>query len=316
LFLCVPLFQRIKALSRTTTFQQPLSYISNKFPFLNESHSPKEVYVRTVPLILFTALLLFLAGCGSVSSNMGPTPTPMPTPMPSPSPVPSPSPTPASPDTFLASWLNNVGRSAGPLGTITVDAAANNGAGFTQVNGLPGGGNSNFVLQFCPYPQNFSNCVNVMAFATDSTNTANLNFTFPMKGTFSGAFIILDTTGFPDQVSGTGTTGVNFKSALLPAATITGGIGQTTGNSPGLGSVIVTNSTAHIMLTGALPNHTFNTAMCFVSTQSPCMTLGNVTTNLQGNASADVGSVPLAAGTIFRVSDANGVQFVTAFRVQ
>jgi hypothetical protein len=272
--------------------------------------------VRTVLLILFTGLLLFLAGCGSVSNNMGPTPTPTPMPMPSPSPVPSPSPTPASPDAFLASWLNVVGRNPGPVGTITVDTAANNGAGSTQVNGLPGGGNSNFILQFCPYPQNFSNCANVTAFTTNSSNTANLNFTFPMKGTFSGAFQIVDTTGFADQVSGTGTTGINFKSALLPAATITGGINQTTGNSPGFGSVIVTNSTAHIMLAGALPNHTFNTAMCFVSTQSPCMTLGNVTTNSQGNASADVGAVPLAGGTIFRVSDANGVQFVTAFRVQ
>lgn len=274
--------------------------------------------MRTVFSILFTGLLLFLVGCGSVSSNMQPTPTPMPSPspVPSPSPAPSPSPTPASPDAFLASWLNNIGRSPGPLGAITVDATANNGAGSTQVNGLPGGGNSNFVLQFCPYPQNFSNCVNLMAFATNSTNTANLNFTFPMKGTFSGAFLIMDTTGFADQVSGTGTAGVNFKSALLPAATITGGINQTTGNSPGFGSVVVTNSTAHIMLTGALPNHTFNTAMCDVGTQVQCTTLANVTTNAQGNASADVGSVPLAGGPIFRVSDASGVQFVTAFRVQ
>lgn len=268
--------------------------------------------MRTATLLLFTGIFLFLAGCGSVSSNMGPTPTPMP----SPSPAPSPSPTPASPDTFLASWLNNVGRSAGPVGTITVDAAANNGAGSTQANGAPGGGNSNFILQFCPYPQNFSNCLNVMAFSTNSSNTANLNFTFPMKGTFSGAFLIVDTTGFADQVSGTGTTGINFKSALLPAATITGGINQTTGNSPGFGSVIVTNSTAHIMLTGALPNHTFNTAMCGVATQFHCTTLANVTTNEQGNASADVGSVPLAGGSIFRVSDASGVQFVTAFRVE
>jgi len=236
--------------------------------------------------------------------------------MPSPSPAPSPSPTPAPADAFLASWLNNVGRNAGPVGTITLDTTANNGAGSTQGNGLPAGGNSNFILQFCPYPQNFSNCVNVMAFTTNSTNTANQNFTFPLKGTFSGAFQILDTTGFADQVSGTGTTGIDFKSALLPAATITGGIGQTTGNSPGFGSVIVTNSTAHITLTGAFPNHTFNTAMCGVATQFPCTTLSNITTNAQGNASADVGSVPLAGGTIFRVSDASGVQFVTAFRVQ
>jgi len=209
-----------------------------------------------------------------------------------------------------------IARNPGPAGTITLDTTANNGAVNTQVSGLPGGGNSNFVLQFCPYPQNFSNCTNVTSFMTDANNTGNVNVTFPMKGTFSGAFQIIDTTGFGDQVSGTGTTGINFKSALLPAATITGGIGQTTGNSPGFGSVMVTNSTAHIMLTGAFPNHTFNTALCFVSTQQPCTTVANVTTNGQGNASADVGSVPLAGGTIFRVSDADGVEFVTAFRVQ
>jgi hypothetical protein len=287
---------------------------------LNESLNSKEVFVRTLALILFTGFLLVLAGCGSVSNNMQPTPTP--TPMPSPSPVPSPtpgpspSPTPAAADVFLASWLNNISRNPGPVGIITVDSTANTGAGSTQINGLPGGGNSNFVLQFCPYPQNFSNCTNITSFTTDASNTPNVNFTFPLKGTFSGAFIIIDASGFPDQVTGTGTAGINFKSALLPASTITGGINQTTGNSPGLGSVVVTNSTAHITLTGALPNHTFTAALCGVSTQGSCLALANITTNAQGNASADVGSVPIEGGPIFRVSDATGVQFVTAFRVQ
>jgi hypothetical protein len=217
---------------------------------------------------------------------------------------------------FLASWINGISRSPGPFGTITVDSTANNGAGSTQVNGLPGGGNSTFVLQFCPYPQNFSNCINITSFTTNASNTANVNFTFPMKGTFSGAFTIVDASGFPDQSTGTGAAGVSFKSALLPASTITGGINQTTGNSPGFGSVAVTNSIAHIILTSALPNHTFTTAMCDVSTQTSCMALASITTNAQGNASADVGTVPLQAGSIFRVSDASGVQFVTAFRVQ
>lgn len=272
--------------------------------------------MRTVSFILFAGLILFLAGCGSVSNNMRPTPTPTPMPSPSPSPVPSPSPAPATADMFLASWINAISRDPGPDGTITVDFTANNGAGSTQINGLPGGGNSNFVLQFCPYPQNFSNCTNITPFMTDANNTANVNFTFPLKGTFSGAFAIIDTSGFQDQASGTGKAGINFKSALLPAATITGGINQTTGNSPGFGSAMVTNSTAHITLTGALANHAFNTALCGVSTQSPCVPLANITTNAQGNASADVGAVPLEAGSIFRVSDASGVQFVTAFRVQ
>ena len=277
--------------------------------------------MRTAILVFISGLLLFVAGCGSVSSNMRPTPTPtpMPTPSPSPTPTPGPSPSPtpaAAADTFVASWINAISRDPGPTGTITVDATANNGIGSTQVNGLPGGGNSTFVLQFCPYPQNFSNCTNITSFTTDASNTANVNFTFPMKGTFSGAFTIVDASGFPDQSTGTGTAGVSFRSALLPAATITGGINQTTGNSPGSGSVAVTNSIAHIILTGALPNHSFTTALCDVSTQTSCMALANITTNPQGNASADVGTVPLQAGSIFRVSDASGVQFVTAFRVQ
>lgn len=284
--------------------------------------------MRTVPLILFIGSLLLLISCGSVSNNMRPaptptpsptstpTPTPSPAPSPSPSPVPSPSPTPAAADVFLASWLKGIARNPGPDGTIIVDSTANNGAGSTQVNGLPGGGNSTFVLQFCPYPQNFSNCTNITSFTTDASNTANVNFTFPLKGTFSGAFTIIDSSGFPDESTGTGTAGTSFKSALLPASTITGGINQTTGNSPGFGSVVVTNSTARITLTGALPNHTFTTAMCDVSTQTACLALANITTNAQGNANADVGAVPLQVGSIFRVSDASGVQFVTAFRVQ
>jgi len=46
------------------------------------------------------------------------------------------------------------------------------------------------------------------------------------------------------------------------------------------------------------------------------ITLGNITTDAKGNASADVGTIQPAGWSIFRVSDASGVQFVTAFRVQ
>jgi hypothetical protein len=317
LFSLRPLIPRVKALSRTTTFQQPLSYLSNKFPFLNESHDPKEVCVRTVPSILFTGLLLFLAGCGSVSNNMqpSPTPTPMPTPMPSPSPVPSPSPTPAAAsDAYLSTWFFTVGRNPQPQGTISVDTSTNNGAG--NIHATMPANNSTFVLQFCPYPQGFSNCMNVASITTGASATVNMNFTFPVKGTFSGAFQILDAGGSQAEATGTGSTGINFKSALLPAATVTGGINQTTGNSPGIGSAFVSGTTAHITLTGALPNHTFNTSVCSLFLQTPCATLANITTNPQGNADANVGTIQPAGWSIFRISDASGVQFVTAFRVQ
>ncbi len=271
--------------------------------------------MRTVTLTIFTGLLLFLLGCGSVSNNMQPTPTP--TPMPSPSPIPSPSPTPspATPsDSFMSTWFFTVGRNPAPEGTITLDSTANNGAGSMQA--VASSSNSSFIVQFCPYPQGFSNCMNVTSVASDAHSAVNANFTFPAKGTFSGAFQMVDANGTQSEATGTGSTGVSFKSALLPAATVTGGINQTTGNSPGLGSAAVTGTTAHITLTGAFPSHTFNTAACSLFLQTPCATLANITTDAQGNASADVGTVQAAGWSTFRVSDASGVQFVTAFRVQ
>jgi hypothetical protein len=237
-------------------------------------------------------------------------------PSPSPSPLPSPNPTPtpaAASDTFLSTWFFTVGRNPAPQGTITIDTTANNGAGNVQA--VVAANNSTFILQFCPYPQGFSNCMNVTSVASDAHGAVNANFTFPAKGTFSGAFQMVDANGTQSEAAGNGSTGVSFKSALLPAASVTGGINQTTGNSPGFGSAAVTGTTAHVTLTGALPNHTFNTALCSLSL-GPCDTLGNITTNAQGNANADVGTVQVTSLNVFRVSDASGVQFVTAFRVQ
>jgi hypothetical protein len=200
------------------------------------------------------------------------------------------------------------------VGTITLDTSANNGAGNSQVQSLPP--NSTLFLQFCPYPQAFAGCSTVTSFTSDANGAANFGFIFPLKGTFSGVFQIEDGSGNQVAVTATDSTGVNFKSALLPAAAITGGIQQTTGNSPGSGTAVVTGTTAHITLTGALPSHTFSSAVCSVFLQTPCAALANITTNAQGNASADVGAVQAAGWSVFRVSDASGVQFVTAFRVQ
>lgn len=194
-----------------------------------------------------------------------------------------------------------------------MDTTANNGAGNLQ--GFMESVNSSFTLQFCFFPQqqNSSNCMNVTQFTSDASGFANVNFTFPNKGTFSGVFVIVDSGGNRAELAGTGTMGTSFKSALLPAATITGGIGQTTGNSPGSGSAAMNDATAHITLSGAFPNHTFNTALC--NAVNTCTPLANITTDAMGNASADVGTVQQTGFVVFRVSDADGVQFITAFRV-
>lgn len=202
-----------------------------------------------------------------------------------------------------------------PQGTITLDTTANNGDGNVQTNVSTN--NATFTLQFCPFPQtqNSPNCTSVATLTDGATEFVDVNFTFPMKGTFAGTFQIVDSTGNLIESASAGITGMSYKSALLPAATITGGIGQTTGNSPGIGSVVVNGTTAHVTLTGAFPSHTFTIAPC-----PTCAPAGNITTDAQGNGSADV--TDLQPGNMFEgdamffVSDANGVQFVTAFRVQ
>lgn len=270
--------------------------------------------MRKAMLVLLSGLFIFLAGCGSVSNN---TPGPTPTPTPNPSPTPTPSPTPsATADAFLSTMFLEEGRSPSPMGPITVDTNTNNGAGNLHISS-PGVNNTTLILQFCPYPQAFNGCSNVTSFTTDASGNANVNFTFPEKGTFSGLFQLLQTNTAQLGQTETGTSGISFKSALLPAGTVTGGIQQTTGHAPGSGTAVVTGTTAHITLTATTPNHTFNTAVCDLFPQAPCTVFANLTTDAQGNASADVGTVQQPVGaTIFRISDSDGVEFVTAFRVQ
>ena len=274
--------------------------------------------------ILFSLLIALLVGallggCGSVSHHspgMTPTPTPMPSPSPggSPSPSPTPSPGPSAPDSYLAQIFVSVGKNPVSQGQITVDSSANNGAGNLQLNNV--GANLNLILQLCPYPQAFANCMNVTALTTDANGNANLNFQFPQKGAFAGEFQLVDMTGTQFAGAGTGSAGLNFRSALLPAATITGGIAQPTGIAPGIGAITVTGTTAHVVLTGTNPNATFNVAVCSIFPQTPCAPLANVTTDMHGNASMDVGTVQTAGSNIFRLSDAAGAEFVSGFRVQ
>lgn len=207
------------------------------------------------------------------------------------------------------------GRIPSNIGPLTIDTSANNGAANLHITGI-GATNTMLILQFCPYPQAFNGCFNVTSFTTDAAGNANVNFFFPQKGTYSGIFQLLQTNTAQLGATATGDTGLNFRSALLPAATVTGNVQQTTGNASGSGTAVVNGTTGHITLTGTLPNHTFNTAVCSLFLATPCAALADVTTDAQGNASADVGPVAPAGFSVFRVSDANGVEFVTAFRVQ
>ncbi len=265
---------------------------------------------------LLFGVLLFQSGCGATSNQASNTPsTPAPnSPSPS-SPAPS-SPTPSTaPDTYVAQLFESVGKNPQTIGQITLDATASNGAGTIQMPASTASTSLQLQLQFCPYPFGFSNCINVTNFATQSDGSANVNFTFPQKGTFSGVFQLLY-NGTQFAATGPDSSGTSLQTALLPAGTITGGINQTTGNAPGSGSVVVNGTTAHLTLNATTPNHTFTTAVCPEYQQTPCQSLANVTTDANGNASQDIGSITPAGWSVFRVSDSSGVEFVSAFQVQ
>lgn len=199
------------------------------------------------------------------------------------------------------------------VGQTTLDSSANNGAGVWPSVGTASG--VTMELEFCPYSQSGKNCLNV---ATYTAGGANVNFMFPSKGTFAGEFIAFvngDSTD-PEVFTASGaTSGLNFQSAMLPAGAITGGIGQTTGTAPGSGVMTATGTTAHLALTGTFPNHTFQTSVCGLDS-AHCRNLSSITTDAQGNASADVGTLQNLDADVFLVSDSSGVEFISGFRVQ
>jgi hypothetical protein len=248
--------------------------------------------------VLLSGLLPLLIGCGSISNSTTPSRS-------------------AAPDAYLATVFVNAGMFQLESGQVTVDNTANNGAGNLQLTNVGSAVSSSLVLQFCVPPSpafGFAGCFDVTSFTTDAKGNASVSFSFPRKGTFTGIFQLLSNGG-EIAVTATGTTGTNFRSALLPAASITGGIGQTTGAATGSGSVVVTGTTAHMTLSSTTPNHAFDTAVC-VALSGPCTGLATVTTDAQGNASADIGSVQPGGWSLFSVSDSAGVEFVSAFRVQ
>jgi hypothetical protein len=257
----------------------------------------------TVLLLSFALFALF--GCGGVSKIAMTNPSPTPTPMPSPTPTPAP----VVADAFLATMFPTVGRSSPPRGQITVDTAANTGAGMIEIDGLAL--TAAGTMQFCAYAQP-NNCFAVPVTAGNGGS----NFQFPMKGTFAGVFHASDQA--QEYFSGFGApASVNFQSTLLPASSITGGVGETPGNAPlASGSVTVTGSIIHVVLNGTTPNHNFSVSFCGVFGPSSCTIIGQFTSGANGNATADASQVSEVTGSFFLVRDNGGAaEFISAFRV-
>jgi hypothetical protein len=190
-----------------------------------------------------------------------------------------------------------------------VDTVANNGAGKVQIDGA--GLRAGATLQFCPIGGNLQNCFNLPITAGSGAT----NFQIPVNSALAGVFVVHDPVDGQVFQSGFGTTaGESFQSALLPASSIAGGIGETTGNAPLMsGSVTVSGSTLHLVLNGTTPNQSFSVSGC-IPASSLCPPFGNVVSNADGSLTADLPE-PLISFGIIVVRDSAGAEFISGFRL-
>jgi hypothetical protein len=256
-------------------------------------------------LVVFTlsAVLISCGGTGTKSVTTSPT-----------------NPTPATPDAFQTDYsiIDHHGLVLGPFGTISIDMSANNGAG-SIVGQSPDLGVTQ-RLQFCPYLGANQNCFDLVSFTPDNQGKVNASFTFPRMGTWAGTFLIIDPQGLKRGFSSEGRnsgSGTSFKATLLPASTITGGVGEITGSAPlTQGSAEVDGLTVNVKLTGTTANDKFSAKFCTASGPTDCMQLGSFTSDASGNATAALTMTSADFSGVLLVSDGNGVQFAGAFRVQ
>ena len=269
--------------------------------------------LRKAALILAVAASLLFVQCGNSSTRTATTNTPAPNPGAT-NPTPSPN---TSPDSYLATVVCCVvSRTPVAVGQTTVDASSNNGAGVWPTVGNASGANQ--VLKFCPFPQPVGSCMTIASYTATAGGTPPVNFTFPSKGTFAGNFVAFlngDNTEAMAYTASGASGALNFRAAMLPAGTITGGIGQATGSASGSGMITATGTTAHLALSGTTASHTFQVSVCGIDA-AHCRALSNITTDSQGNANSDVGTLNNQDNDVFLVSDSSGVEFISAFRVQ
>jgi hypothetical protein len=224
----------------------------------------------------------------------------------------TPAPSPATtPDKYLATFFFADGHDTSSKGTIAIDSTANDGAGKVELSLGSFGPNSTFTLQFCPDGGNFQNCFDVGTVTTDSAGNSKSSFVFPRKGTFSGVFT-LNSDGTIFFYAGINTSGSepSFSSKFLPMGAVGG---SASGESGGIGTVLVVGQTGHITLHGAAANHTYDVA--YTCGNLACQTIGTLTTNGQGNGSVDVPVNVLGFSGGIGLTDSSGVAYVRAFRV-
>lgn len=282
---------------------------------------------RIASSLLAMSLVVALIACGS-TSNTSTTSTTSPstttpgtssTTPPSSNPTPPPPPAPA-PDNYQADMTFLVGNTNGVAGTIALNATSNSGNINLQLTSVCGGPNANLILDFGPFGDPAARQIQVGTFTADSNAKATATLQFPQKGNFAGIFVVdSQTVNGPSQCLGSGpnpfSSTQSYSTPLLPASSVSGGVGATTGTASGSGRVTVTGLTANVSLSGAAAAQNFTVNDCGISMQH-CVAIGTLTTDAQGNASGAFSMNGTFSGGSFVLTDSAGVEYVSGFHVQ
>jgi len=148
----------------------------------------------------------------------------------------------------------------------------------------------------------------------DQNTPPTITFTVP-KGNWAGAFQIV-ALGTQDDASSIGNVPeLNFRAAMLAAATLTGGTDTAVVAETGVGTIETTGFTTTIKISGAKPTNSYKVQFCTLN--NICNDLGTTTSNGSGDISASV-DTRTQSGIIgtFALSDDAGFEYVAGFRVQ
>jgi hypothetical protein len=270
-------------------------------------------------VILTLLLLAFMAGCSGGAGGPGPTRSTQPTPgttSAAPSPTPMPTPTPAPAVQFTASAMAPGPNSADSAhGTLSINS---NGDVTIQVSGVQP--NTNYPFQFCPFPGTRYQCFDLNnTLLTDASGNGQLTFHFPRSGTWAGFFqsMVSSSTFITtfDSSFGSETANLQKESGTNPAGVCRTVTCPTVQDPLTSGSVSVTgNATAHVVITGAAPNMTYDVTTCGGGGGSSCFHQTNITTDGSGNVTTDIRISPDPA-TVFMFDRVDAQGFITGFVV-
>jgi hypothetical protein len=217
------------------------------------------------------------------------------------------------------------------VGQVTVDPVSNNGDMNVTLNQVVA--NQTLFVHFCRYASHYQDCFAIGSLSTDVAGNASASMKFPKAGAWAGVFYVsptnwtqYSTSAFwyftePASYGGNFNVGQNYRVALYPDSSVTGGIGQmvapTTLTS---GFVSLNGSNAHVEVHGAAPNTRYSFSFCMNSgPNSSCNNFGSgniLTTDAAGDGSLDMQATSGPSEVFFLWPPSTPGGFVTAFVVQ